>query len=143
MSIVAILASDNVLFWLSTYRTSKFVGKLIRKIKKNKINYYKQLMKKHVGKTIFLLKFFAGLRAFGPFLAGSTKVKWKIFQFYNLLAVLVYVPLFVFLGYHFHNRLALIITEVELARHIIFLLMMGVLGSFLMIFIRKKFLVKS
>ena len=142
-SILGVLAGDNILFWLSRYKGSKLIDRLKRKIRRNELMKYRRLMKKHIGKTIFILRFIVGLRFFGPFLAGSMKAKWKTFQLYNLLAVVIYVPILVFLGYRFHNQLVLLITEFEIARHIIFVLSLVVLGYLISIFLNKKFLIKK
>ena len=142
-SIIGVLLGDNILFWLSRYRGSKLIDKLKRKIRKNEVMKYKNLMKQHIGKTIFILRFIVGLRFFGPFLAGSLKVRWKTFQLYNFLAFLIYVPIMVFLGFHFHKQLALLITEFEIIRHLVFLTFLTFLGFLISTFIRKKFLIKE
>lgn len=104
-ALLGVLSGDNVLFFLSKYKASKLVDKLQKRLDKHKIMKYRHLMKKHIGKTIFTLKFIVGLRIFSPFLAGSMRVKWSVFQFYNFLAVAIYIPILVFLGYHFHNKI--------------------------------------
>ena len=138
-AILGVLAGDNILFWLSKYKASKLVDRLKRRLDKHKIMKYRHLMKKHIGKTLFTLKFIVGLRIFSPFLAGSMKIKWRTFQFYNLLAVLIYIPILTFLGFHFHNKLALVITGVELVRHLIFLLVLVLIGFLFTIFVTNKF----
>ena len=140
---LGVLAGDNILYWLSRYKGSKLIDKLKHKVRKNELMKYRHLMKRHIGKTIFILRFIVGLRFFSPFLAGSMKIKWKIFQFYNLLAVLIYVPIMTFLGYHFYNKLALVITEVEIVRHLLFFLFLAIVGYLISIFINKRFLIKN
>jgi len=140
---LGVIFGDNILFFLSKYKGSKIIDKLKRKVRKNEVAKYRNLMKKHIGKTIFILRFIVGLRFFSPFLAGSMRIKWRTFQFYNLLAVLVYVPLIVLMGYHFHNKLAIVITGLEIVRHLIFFLFLAVVGYFISIFINKEFLIKN
>ena len=139
VSILGVLAGDNLLFWLSKYKGSRLIDHLKHKVKKSEIIKYRYLMKKHIGKTIFILRFIVGLRFFSPFMAGSMKIKWKTFQFYNLLAVLIYAPIMVFLGYHFHHKLVLVITQVEIIRHIIFFLFLAIVGYLISAFVRRKF----
>ena len=143
VAVLGVLIGDNFLFWLSHYKGSKIVSRLKKRIRKNELLKYERLMKAHIGKTIFMLRFIVGLRFFGPFLAGSMKTKWKTFQFYNLLAVLIYAPTVVFLGYHFHNKFLVILTELEIVRHILFALVLIALSYLITLFLRKKFLVKS
>ena len=137
-AILGVLTGDNILYYISRYNVSKIIEKIRRRLDKHKLMEYRHLMKEHIGKTIFTLKFLVGLRIFSPFLAGSMRIKWKIFQFYNLLAVLIYIPLLIFLGFHFHNKLALIITEVEFARHLIFLLTLAVIGFLVALIVKNK-----
>ena len=142
-AMLGVLAGDNILFWLSRYRGSKIIDRLKHKVRKHELAKYRHLMKKHIGKTIFIVRFIVGLRFFGPFLAGSMKIKWKTYQFYNLLAVFIYVPLLIFLGFHFHAQLALIITEVEIIRHLIFFAFLAVLVYLISIFLNKNYLIKE
>ena len=142
-AILGILVGDNVLFWLSKYKGSRIINKLKQKVRRNELNKYKHLMKEHIGKTIFIVRFIVGFRFFGPFLAGSVNIKWKTFQFYNLIAVLIYAPLIVFLGFHFHNKLALVITQVEIIRHIIFFIFLAIVGYLISRFVNKKYLIKE
>jgi len=137
-AIIGILTGDNILFWLSRYEGGKIISRFKRSVDRHKVMKYKRLMKKHIGKTLFTLKFLVGLRILSPFLAGSMKVRWRIFQFYNLLAVLVYVPLITFLGFHFHNKLASVIAGVEFARHLVFLLSLALLGILVSYFVGKN-----
>ena len=141
--ILGVLAGDNILFWISHYKGSKLIKRLRKKIRQHELNKYRHLMKKHIGKTIFIVRFIVGLRFFGPFLAGSMKIKWKIYQFYNFLAVLIYVPLLIFLGFRFHTQLALVITEVEIVRHLIFFMLLAALGYLISVFVNKKYLIKE
>lgn len=139
-AIMGVLVGDNILFWLSKKSGSKLIDRLKRKIRKHKLMKYRNLMKNNIGKTIFVLRFIIGLRFFGPFLAGSLKVKWTTFQLYNFLAVAIYVPIIVFLGYYFHTRLALIITGVEITRHLIFFAFILLATLMISIFIRNRYL---
>lgn len=118
-AILGISAGDNVIFWLSYRGLAGRFGTIIRK---NRLLKYKKMMKNNVGKTIFILKFFVGLRFFAPFLAGSMKVKWMAFQIYSLFATIIYVPILFLIGYHSHNQLARIIVEIEILRHFVFVL---------------------
>ena len=140
---LGVLAGDNVIYWLSRYKGSKLIDRLKNKVRKHEIMKYSHLMENHIGKTIFILRFIVSLRFFSPFLAGSMKIKWKTYQFYDLLASVVYVPIMIFLGYHFHNQLALVITQVEIIRHLIFIVVLAVVGYLISVFVNKKFLIKD
>lgn len=137
-SFLGVIAGDNILYWMAL-GGSKYAKRFEHRLNRQKLAKYKMLMKKNIGKTIFFSKFILGLRIIGPLLAGSLKVKWKKFQLYSLLATLIYAPSIVFIGYHFHNRLASISRQVEIARHIVFLIITLLLLVFMLAFVREKY----
>ena len=61
----------------------------------------KKLMNKHTGKTILIGRFNSITRAFAPFVAGSSKVPFKKFMFYNIAGGLSWGILFSLIGYIF------------------------------------------
>ena len=133
VSLLGLIVGDNLVYWLARFN-HRFTDKFRAKLKPKTLEKYEQLMKKHARLTVFGTRFIAGLRFLGPFLAGSHKIKWSKFQFFNLLALLIYTPLFLFLGYHFHARLEVLIAQVEFIRHIIFvtaIILLGIAGVYL------------
>ena len=139
VSFLGVLLGDN-LFYFFSKRSSKFVNKLKKKIVKNRLRKYEKNMHNHMGKTIFVLRFVLGLRFLGPLMAGSMRVKWSKFFFYNLLAVLIFVPLFVLLGFHFHTILAFVISKVTAIRDFVFVLILIILFLCISLFLNKRFL---
>ncbi len=136
-----VMAGDSALFFLS--RTgSKYVDKLKNRLSKEKMARYEKLMRNHASKTIFLSRFIVGIRFFSPILAGSLKIKWKTFFLADFPAVIIYVGGSIFLGYYFNSDIMAIITEVKIARHIIFFLIITVIGLAISYYAGKKFLRK-
>lgn len=80
----------------------------------------------NIKKIIFFSRFMIQFRFVGPFLAGQKRVPFKTFLFYDILAVSVYVPLYLLLGWYFHKKLSLIVENVHIAQNII-LLVVGIL----------------
>ena len=140
--ILGIFIGDNLLFWLSKSH-NPLIKKLKKRIKQKAVQKFKINLKKHIGKTIFLARFIVGLRIFGPVLAGSLHVKSRTFQFYNTLAILIYVPIFLFLGYHFHNQLGYVIAGVEAVRHVLFSIVLIAFGYLLAFIARKRYIEKN
>jgi len=141
VGLIGVLTGDSILFLLSK-SGSKYITAIREKFKEGKIERYEQRMKDNIGMTIFFLRFIVGIRLFGPILAGSLQASWTTFLVYDLLALLIYVPTFILLGFHFHNQLAAVISNVTVIRHIIFVLVVAVIGVGLSIFARNKFLKK-
>jgi membrane protein DedA with SNARE-associated domain len=138
VSLLGILAGDNLIFWLAT-SSSTYIEKLRARLKQGTLLKYEELMRTHLGKTIFGSRFIVGLRFLGPFLAGSIQVPWNTFQVYNGLALIIYVPILVLLGYHFHNQVAVVIARVEVVRHAIALTIIVMIGVSISRFVRKRF----
>lgn len=142
VAIAGVIVGDNALFFLSR-SSNVYMDKLKRKINPDKMKNYEQTMRQHAGKTIFLSRFIVGLRFFSPVLAGSLKIKWKTFLFYNILSSLIYVPVFICLGYYFSSDILSLITEAALARHIIFILLITVIGLLISFWVGKRFLKRA
>lgn len=121
VAFLGVLAGDNVLFWLSRHG-SHFVDRLKNKLPISAVTSFERHLQNHLGKTIFCGRFIIGLRFLSPVLAGSHRVPWRTFQFYNLLASLIYVPLLVFSGYYFHEHVAALITKVAAVRHLLMII---------------------
>jgi len=139
VGLMGVLTGDSFLFWLSK-RGSKYIIAIREKFKEGKIERYEQRMKNNIGMTLFVLRFIVGIRLFGPLLAGSLQASWTTFLVYDVLALLIYVPMFILLWFHFHNQLAAVISDVVVIRHIIFILVVAVIGIGLSIFARNTFL---
>lgn len=140
-AMLGVVAGDSLIFYLSRHG-SRYVEKLKNRIAPQKMAKYEKMMSSHAGKTIFLSRFIVGLRFFSPILAGMLKIKWQTFLVCDILAIVIYVSFFIFLGYHFNSDIARMITEVKLARHIIFVLLIAVIGLLFSYFIGKRFLKK-
>lgn len=137
IGVFSLLVGDNVLFWLSR-KGSAYVQRFEEKILQDKFFKFKEKMTKHVGITIFVSRFVSSFRLLGPFLSGSMGVAWKKFQFFDLLALLIYVPVLVFIGREFNNQIGFLIAKVETLRHASFFVFLILLGILSKIFINDK-----
>jgi membrane-associated protein len=89
-----------------------FIGKKIghraysmnnRFIKKEYLEKTHKFYEKHGGKTIILARFFPIVRTFAPFVAGIGEMEYKKFVSYNAVGGVLWVAIFVYLGYFFGN----------------------------------------
>lgn len=137
----AVIIGDNILYFLS-FKGSRYVEWLKRRMRKNKLSQYEHIMHEHIGKTIFFIRFIVGVRFFGPVLAGTLKVSWRRFFFINAAASIIHVIFFESLGYHFHNSFLALVTQVEIIRHILFFFSVALFGLLVAVFVQKNYLKK-
>lgn len=138
VSIGGIMAADNMWYWLGRSH-SKITAKLRNKIGENRTAIYERMLKKHTGKYVFLSRFIPGARAIGPSLAGSMNLSKKYFWFFNTLAVLLYVPIFISIGYFFNYNLEILINKIVSIRHVVFVLFVSLVGLTVAYLVNKKF----
>ena len=102
ISFLATLASDIFLYSLAK-KDSTLTKSLKARMHKNKL--VKSCMKKpdQIGKAVFCMRFFVGLRFLGPIMAGAMNVNLKKFILYDSIALFIYVPFFTLIGFYFHH----------------------------------------
>jgi len=116
--IAAFIIGDNILFRL-TVKNNKHVTKFIHEVLSLKvISKNKALFERHINLTIFLSRFIPFLRFVGPVFAGYVKAKEKTFTFFNTLAIVIYTPFLLWVGYFFNSYFNEISSEIIKARHI-------------------------
>lgn len=138
VSIGGIMAADNMWYWLGRSH-SKIAAKLRNRIGEEKTAFYERMLKNHTGKYVFLSRFIPGARVIGPSLAGSMNLKHKHFWFFNVIAVFLYAPTFIFLGYFFNYNLEIVMSKIISARHIVFILFIALVGLAVAYLVNKKF----
>lgn len=100
---VAAIVGDTVNYWVGSKLGERAAKGEIKYIKKEYIERTHAFFEKHGGKTIFLARFVPIVRTFAPFVAGASKMSYRYFFSYNVFGGLVWVGLFVFMGYGLSN----------------------------------------
>jgi membrane-associated protein len=85
--------------------------------------------------AIVLGRFAPIIRTFVPIFAGMVKMDWKKFSLYNIIGAMIWVPLFVLIGYGLGNTYPKIGDHLELV--VIFLIGLSLIPV-LSAFLRKK-----
>ncbi len=131
VSFLATLISDIFLYSLAK-KDSKFTKRMKAKLQSTALvtNWMKK--PNSIGKSVFMMRFVVGLRFLGPILAGAMNVSLRKFVFFDILALLIYVPFFVILGNVFSSSFLRIAARVDSIRHIIFLIAITGLGIILL-----------
>lgn len=99
---VAAIVGDNLNYFIGR----KF-GSRIEKSKWIKASYIErteQFFKVHGGKSIVLARFMPIIRTYAPFIAGVGKMNYGQYLFYSVMGGVLWINLFLMLGYWFGNQ---------------------------------------
>jgi membrane protein DedA with SNARE-associated domain len=138
VAFLGVLIGDNALFLLSLHN-SKYTRKLKDKIVELPFLKEREVTHQNIGKAIFFTRFIIGLRFLGPIFAGTMKVTWRYFLFYNTSALVIYTVAIVFLGYHFSEAFVEVVICIAAVRHSISVLFMLLLAVAVTIYAHKRF----
>lgn len=128
VAILAFIIGDNILYRL-TLRNNKHVEKLIQEVfSLGFITDRREFLEKNIGTTIFLTRFIPFLRFVGPVFSGYIKVREKTFMLFNTLAIIIYAPLVIWIGYFFNGYFEQIIFRIGKVKHFLFIALLIILG---------------
>jgi membrane-associated protein len=100
---IAAVAGDTVNYWIGRYVGPKIFNRQSRFINQKHLARTHQFYEKHGGKAIVFARFMPIIRTFAPFVAGIGTMEYKRFIFYNVTGGILWIVLFVLLGYFFGN----------------------------------------
>lgn len=100
----AAILGDGVNYLIGKYFGEKLFSNPDSKIfKQSYLTKTNEFYAKHGGKTIILARFVPIVRTFAPFVAGMGKMDYKKFSAFNVVGGVVWVSLFLFLGFFVGN----------------------------------------
>ena len=102
LSVAAILG-DTVNYSIGHYIGPRAFSGEIKFLKQEHLDKTQAFYEKHGGKTIILARFVPIIRTFAPFVAGVGVMKYRKFIAYNVVGGLIWVALFISMGYFFGN----------------------------------------
>jgi membrane-associated protein len=100
---VAAILGDSINYAIGQYIGPRVFQEDVRFLKREYLDRTHEFYEKHGGKTIILARFVPIIRTFAPFVAGVGTMTYRKFLTYNVVGGIVWVSLFIFLGYFFGN----------------------------------------
>ena len=140
--ISGLLISDIGIYYLSK-KGNKLVEGIYKKFFAKQVAKRIDWAKEHIDKVIFFSRFMIQLRFLGPFLAGHLKVKTKEFIKLDFVALFIYVPLYVFIGWFFQSKILDIVNNVKKAENIAVIIIGCIVGYSILKFIYKLLFTRS
>src|ERR687886_2017705 len=104
------VVGDQIGYWVGREGGRPFVlrgGRYIF-IPPERLGRAEAFFARHGGKAVFLARFFSGLRVFGALVAGTSRMHWRTFIFYNALGGAVWATAAVSVGYLLGGSLGLV-----------------------------------
>jgi membrane-associated protein len=99
----AAILGDTVNYWVGAWIGPRAFSGNVRFLRKDYLDRTHAFYEKHGGKTIILARFVPIIRTFAPFVAGVGAMSYPKFITYNVVGAVLWVGLFVPLGYYFGN----------------------------------------
>ena len=97
---IAAIAGDTVNYWIGRYMGPRVFGRFVNP---KHLEKTQRFYEKHGGKAIIFARFMPIIRTFAPFVAGVGVMEYRRFLAYNVVGGVVWIVLFVLLGYFFGN----------------------------------------
>jgi membrane-associated protein len=99
----AAILGDSVNYWVGAWIGPRAFSGNVKFLRKDYLDRTHAFYEKHGGKTIILARFIPIIRTFAPFVAGVGAMSYPKFITYNIVGAVLWVGLFVPLGYFFGN----------------------------------------
>lgn len=102
--IVAALLGDTANYFIGEKFAGKFfANKNARFLNPKHLEKTQEFYKKYGGKTIILARFVPIVRTYAPFVAGMSRMDYKKFMSFNVIGGILWVFIFLTLGFFFGN----------------------------------------
>jgi membrane-associated protein len=100
---IAAVIGDTVNYMIGAFVGPKVFERKLPFLKKEHLDRTNEFYEKYGGKTIILARFVPIVRTFAPFVAGVGKMNYRRFITFNVIGGVIWVAIFVTLGYTFGN----------------------------------------
>ena len=139
---IAAILGDNFFFWLGRGQRigarHPWVARLVNFIGEHRLFRGEEFLRRHGGKSVFLVRFLYGLRFAGAMTAGYLGMAFGRFFLFNLIGSLSWALMIGGIGYLFGRSLDAVAKGVRLAEIGLILVLGGLLAIYLVNAWRKK-----
>ena len=101
---IAAIVGDNSNYFIGRFLGHKVYEKNYKLINQKSLDKTHKFYEKHGGKNIIIARFMPIIRTFAPFVAGVGTMKYPRFFFFSLGGNILWVNLFIWVGYLFANN---------------------------------------
>jgi len=134
--ILGLLSNDALLYYLAR-KGNKFTRSIYNRLFESVLPLDSPFLHKHLRTVIISSRFLMQFRFLGPFFAGTLHVPLKTFLKWDLIALIVYVPLFVGLGAFFQSRVERVIGGLGSFHNVLFIFVGFIAVIVLLKYIKK------
>jgi membrane protein DedA with SNARE-associated domain len=108
--ILGAVVGGQIGYWVGRFGGRPFVLRWGRYalITPERLGHAEAFFARHGGSAVFLARFVVGLRVFGTLVAGTSRMPWGKFAFYNVLGGTVWASVIVSLGYFLWASISLV-----------------------------------
>jgi membrane-associated protein len=110
---------DNLYYYLA-FTGNKWTRNLQKRKRTKLLKKFQDQMQNHQIRTLFIIAFIPKVRFFGPIIAGLGKVKYKVFLTVNTIGSVLYVGIYVTLGFLFRGAMEQLVNRLSIYQHGIF-----------------------
>jgi membrane-associated protein len=90
-------------YWIGRYFGPRVFRSNSKLLNKKHLDRAQDFYNRHGGKAIVMARFVPIVRTFAPFVAGVGAMNYPKFLFYNVFGGVLWIAIFVWLGYFFGN----------------------------------------
>jgi membrane-associated protein len=99
----AVIAGDNLNYWIGRYIGPRAFSGNVRFLKREYLDRTQRFFDRHGGRTVVIARFVPIVRTFTPFVAGVGAMPYGRFLAYSIGGGVLWVFLFIWVGYYFGN----------------------------------------
>lgn len=123
-----ILLGDSILFGIAK-KGGVFADLMYARLTRSRVGVLVEHRDRYPGYMVVITRFIIGVRSFGPFIAVTQGMHWWRFFLWDIVAVSIYVPLWFFIGFHFHHSFLRFIHDLHILHGVVFALFLAFVGA--------------